>query len=218
MKMKFKYLFKLLIMLLITSCNQNQKVIDNNINFNDNVVLYINNIAVSKDEFKLFMQENKSRIISIYSQLYHKDPNATDFWDKKINESISSPLDSLKSLTLKNLIKTKTEEFCFLSEGLIRKIPTYNELVLELDSINSDRKQRKLNNEIIYGPIEYDMNTYLKLKYYKLQANLRNFLGKKFNIKDHYQLNEKYEAVLEQYVLQSKTKINKELYNKLKLE
>ncbi len=183
-------------------------------------VAAIQNEPITVNEFKLFMQDNRTvKGISV---------------------------EAVREATLKQLARIKVEQIYAKQLGVIDDI-SYEGFLRSLKAENTRREKAFKNNEIIYGPVQYNERDYFAYVYSNMVINVKRKLETEGNfitendVRTFYEINkaelysnmeyneykdsirvqaihEKYEKMIDQRVIEAEILINKEIYNSITLE
>lgn len=135
-------------------------------------VITVGTQNIFADEWKEFLQQQKSAATVYYTENYGCTTFDNSFWTTEYNGQ--TPLDYARNRALDELI-----DGCIVleeaqKEGLIENIDLRT-LKKEWKGFNDQRQSSVSQNGVVYGPVEYSFENY----YRHLISNLRNFLGEK---------------------------------------
>lgn len=139
------------------------------------IVAIINGDPIYVKEFRerLFQQQ-------IPVQQYFKDKYGTNagsnFWNSSFEGE--NTLGKAKDLALNECVKIKVEQQLGQEKGLIKDLG-YTTFLKELEKENKRRKKAVENNEVIYGPIEYQKNVYFEYIRSNMELKLKEILEDK---------------------------------------
>ena len=141
--------------------------------FNENIVLKINNIPVSKEEYKLFLEEEKAMTFNYFYQKYGVEKNNT-FWETKIKDE--TPIIYIKEKANKHLVEVKIIQDYAAKVKLVEPF-NFDVLLKNWQQDNQKKTKKHKAGEVVYGPI----NTNLRDYYFYIQTNLEIRLKDKLN-------------------------------------
>ncbi len=141
--------------------------------FDENIVLKINNIPVSKEEYKLFLDEEKAMTFNYFYQKYGVEKSNT-FWTTKINNE--TPINYIKEKANKHLVEVKIIQEYAAKINLVKPF-NFKVFVEDWMQENKNRAAKHKAGEIVYGPINTNQRDY----YFYLQSNLEIRLKDKLN-------------------------------------
>lgn len=141
--------------------------------FNENTVLKINNIPVSKAEYKLFLDEEKALTYNYFFQKYKIEKSNT-FWKTKINNE--APITYLKEKANENLKKVKIIQDYASKVNLVKPF-NFDTFLKDWQKDNETRTKKYKAGEVVYGPINTNSRDY----YFYIQSNLEIRLKDKLN-------------------------------------
>lgn len=154
-------------------------------------VASINGEQVEKEEFKLFLNKNRSLI---YNK-FHKTNGAEysrNFWTTDFDGT--TPEKELKQAVLQEIIKIKVQQHLAKQNGLLQDT-RYSAFLAGLKRENSKRKDIMGKNGVIYGPQQYDEPGYYDYVFSNMVISLQDKLSQdKFAISDK-KLREYFDSV-----------------------
>jgi hypothetical protein len=134
---------------------------------------WINGEPVSITEFKYWMDMDKAEVYNYFYRKYKI--RSIDDWEK--NYEGRSPLDELKQRVMDDLVRSKVQQLKAQKMGLIQFV-SYEDLIHEMDSINSSRKNKVKNGGKVFGPLEYTPHTYYSHFFDRMRDQLKYKLSK----------------------------------------
>lgn len=138
-------------------------------------VLSINGETISKEEFNMFLIDNKATTISYFYNKYNIDSSEKNFWNKEVDGQ--TPLQMLIDETIDDIVRNKVQQQEAIKYGIINAI-SYEELVKACEDENKSREKAKQEGEIIYGPIQYDIKQYYSYYFSTIPIELMTKLSK----------------------------------------
>ena len=160
----YNYICFLIALLLTISCITN----------NADTVAWINNEPITKAELKHWMLLEKANVYGYFYRKYNVS-DSDKFWTQKQGDEI--PLGKLKQVALEKASKCKVQQILALEKGII-KTANFDEIIRELETVNTERKRKVENSEPIYGPIQFTSRTYFFHVFDKMVIELKNELAK----------------------------------------
>jgi hypothetical protein len=119
-------------------------------------VLLVNGQAVSAEEFKWFMEQERSHVVARFATRYGLE-YGKGFWTHSVEGK--TPRMSLEQATVSRLVREKVEQALFLELGLVNDI-RYSWFLKDLDQINREREQAVREGRVVYGPVRYPQLAY----------------------------------------------------------
>lgn len=116
----------------------------------------INGEPVTWEEFQLRMNMNRAMIFDYFKKKYNVDYGA-GFWTG--NHEGEVPLAKIKEQTVQDLVRIKVQQVMARDYGVVRDI-SFGAFKTNLAEENKRREEAVRNKEVIYGPQQYDMQTY----------------------------------------------------------
>ena len=126
---------------------------------NDSAVVFlVNGEPVTVTEFKLEMHQG--HLAATYGYFYQKHgaQDCKDFWTSRFNRE--NPLEYAKEQTLAALKERKVQQIQFKKYG-IRDDISFSQFQKDLKKENQHRKEALADNQVIYGPVEFQEYNYL---------------------------------------------------------
>lgn len=128
------------------------------------IVGYINSKPLYQSEFLRFVKLERA---GFHQKNINKVTDQTDlpFLSRLLNGKTME--HHLKEMALKSAIKNNIE-LQILAKSNLLETSDHFEIIQNLKSVNRDRIEKSKLGEVIYGPVKYDLNTYMSL--YKSNA------------------------------------------------
>jgi hypothetical protein len=120
------------------------------------VVATVDSEPITFNEFKNSLSNNRALIYGYFKGTHDADDNK-EFWTTSYNGEV--PLDKIKEDALKDCIEIRVKLIMAKELGLVEDI-SYQKFYQDFIAENKRRKTAYENNEVIYGPIEYDESEY----------------------------------------------------------
>lgn len=138
-------------------------------------IAFINGEPISENEFDLFFSRQRANVYSYFHSTYSVSEE-DDFWHTSYNGKI--PIVTAKELTLEILKKVKLEQQLMKENGILQDA-TYNTFLMNLETENKRRQEALDNNQVIYGPKQYQENTYYDYLHSNRLIALKEVMGEK---------------------------------------
>ncbi|NQX64344.1 hypothetical protein [Paenibacillus qinlingensis] len=119
-------------------------------------VAYINDSAIDEREFQLFLHDVKAQTAGYFKQTYNAD-NSSSFWTTSFQGEV--PIEKAKQLALDRLKEVKVQQFLAQEYGLVNDL-SYAVFLENWLTENQRREKAIKNNQVIYGPKQYDERGY----------------------------------------------------------
>jgi len=148
----------------------------------DSNIATVNGEPISVKEFDLIYQNQiRSNVIKEFTSK-GIDTNSKNFWKSSFNGQI--PQNVAKEETLNSAVKIKLQYILAKENGVVPDI-SYGALLKSLVDENNRRQVAVKNNEVIYGPVQYDTYGYYNYIYSNMITKLKDKLWKnKFKVDD----------------------------------
>jgi len=160
MNSKYTIVFTILFFMLNFSCNQKQ-----NESLKDSQIVFkVNNTSVAKQEYGLFMNDQKALTYNYFYKKFGVTSNPK-FWTTSLQGEM--PLQYIKLKTNEELIPIKVIQDYASKIGLTPQF-SFKNFLKQWDLENSKRQSKHASGKIIYGPIQIGKKEY----YDYLQTNL----------------------------------------------
>lgn len=124
--------------------------------YRDITVMEVDGLAVSKEEFRLALDENISTVYNYFSKKYGAQDSA-DFWETEFDGV--TPREYAKEMAKTELVDKKCRQKLMLECGIISDAG-YSAFLKELNQVNRQRKRIKDSGGVIYGPVQYSEKEY----------------------------------------------------------
>ncbi|BBH22311.1 hypothetical protein Back11_36560 [Paenibacillus baekrokdamisoli] len=116
----------------------------------------VNGQEASADEFSMYLDFKKALVANYFKQTY--GANYTEhFWTTEYSDG--TPLQKLMEEAKAQMTRTKIEQQLAQRSGVIKDIG-YQSFLNEMEMENSRRSKAAANNEIVYGPISFEVQAY----------------------------------------------------------
>ncbi|RAU92252.1 hypothetical protein [Paenibacillus sp. YN15] len=122
----------------------------------EGALLTIDGYPVPKEEFQLFLQEERALTAAYFSKTYGAEADA-EFWKREF--AGQTPNDYGKKKALNKLLTVKMQAILLHERGLAGDI-SYGKLAAEREKVNARRAEQLRADEIFYGLTEFDEPTY----------------------------------------------------------
>ncbi|NOU64778.1 hypothetical protein GC096_12145 [Paenibacillus sp. LMG 31461] len=119
-------------------------------------VAYINDSAIDEREFQLFLNDVKAQTAGYFKQTYNADDSAS-FWTTSFQGEV--PIEKAKQLALDRLKEVKVQQFLAQEYGLMNDL-SYTAFLKNWLTENQRREKAIKNNQVVYGPKQYDERGY----------------------------------------------------------
>lgn len=160
--MRLLALFGLLVAVLLSSCGTAESSVEGDYLFT------VDGYGVSKEEFQLFLGNQKAVTANYFWTKYQVQPDA-DFWTTSFDGE--TPIGYAKQLALDAMVKSKVE-FILAAEREILPYLDYDDMLEHMEEENADRAQKSEAGEVFYGLTQFQPFTY----YEYLSNNVRSAL------------------------------------------
>ena len=128
-------------------------------------LLSVNGYAVSIEEFRWFMQQQRAGVFQYVKTRYNLD-YGKGFWDHDCGQT--TPRAIILKQTTDRIVREKIEQILFVKLGLVKDI-NYVTFLRDLERLNIQRTAAINRGQVIYGPVNYT-----QLQYYgHWMANLQ---------------------------------------------
>lgn len=157
----------------------------------DEIVLYVNDEAVTRQEFKLYMQDTIAQVAAEFHQKYGAEASE-GFWTTAYNGQ--TPLLELKERTISKIVSAKVEQIQAKKYGIIGDIG-YQAFQEALKAENQRRVKAVEQGEPVYGPVRFGEREYASYLQGVMREKLQQVLWEeKFQVPEA-QLQSYYEEI-----------------------
>ena len=172
--------------------------------FAEQPVLTVNQHAVSRDEFRWFMEQERAPVFQYFKTHYNLE-DGKDFWTHPCDGT--SPREMLRTNTLSRIAREKSEQILFLELGLVQEI-RYSSFVEDLNKLNQAREQSAKEGKTIYGPVRYTQSQFYGHWKANLQIQAMEKLGLRRAGATGKETSAAYERLLAERVKQAQVRTN----------
>jgi hypothetical protein len=144
-------------------------------NSENKTIATVNNDPIYVDEFREKLLIQRIPVEQYFREKYGVAVNG-DFWESSYDGG--NPLKKAKEMALNEYVKIKVEQELGRDKGLVEDI-SYPAFLKQLEQENKRRKKAVENNEVIYGPIEFQKNVYYEYLRSNLEIKLKEVLESK---------------------------------------
>lgn len=154
-------------------------------------LIEIDGLPVPEAEFRMYLDRNIAKTYNYYYQEWGVNVHA-EFWDTKYGDK--TPKAYIKEMALAQLVDIKSRQRLATEMGLIKEF-TYDSLQQWWVLDNADRRQKKDQGGIVYGPVERKFGDFYDYFYATLFNKLQETTYQKLftpspsEIKAYYELN-----------------------------
>ena len=155
----------------------------------DNVVLQIDDISVSKAEFEMAMSENRTDVILYFGETYGETQFDTGFWTKTYGENNEKPIDVLKEKAVDEITNNLAVLLSAKAAGIISSV-SYEDILEMYTQENKTREESVDKGEVIYGVTVFEFRDYYDWLLSNCKMQLRNQLSETVTeqeIRDYYE-------------------------------
>jgi len=118
----------------------------------------VNGVPISIVEYNRAIRLNKSQVIHYFQEAYHAKQTAS-FWTTAFQGEI--PAEMLKKKALEDSVRIKVRQLLAQERGVLQEV-NYQGLLQQMQQENQRRKEAISNNQVVYGPAQYDEDTYFE--------------------------------------------------------
>ncbi|MWV42919.1 peptidyl-prolyl cis-trans isomerase [Paenibacillus sp. HJL G12] len=141
------------------------------------VMATVGGIPVTMPEFEKSVQRNKSGVLSYFHDKYSAE-QIPGFWTSSFEGEV--PQDLLKKRALDDSLRIKVTEWIAMEQGVINDI-SYQGFLKQLEQENARRMKAAANHQVIYGPLQYNEDTYLQY----ILTNAATAVKQKIQLDEH---------------------------------
>lgn len=119
-------------------------------------VLRINTVSIGEEEFRLFQAQNRAAVIGMLQRDYGVEYEA-GYWKKEVNGKKTAAY--LQEAVQQKLVQVSVTEELLRKENLL-PYDDFRELKQLWEQTNAARKKAVEAHQVIYGPIEYELEEF----------------------------------------------------------
>lgn len=168
--MAVRILVILTAILIISGCGKGKKSEDKDEISAEEAVLYLNDDAVTKEEYEMMAKEYCNQIYMNYTTDQVNDEN---FWEKEIDSKV--PYMLLRDIIREKLQYNYTLKNIAVELDIIEDY-TYTQLMDNMDKENEERTDQSEQGNVVYGLSDLNDSTYYKYWYSGLETQIREKL------------------------------------------
>ncbi|MFC5404134.1 hypothetical protein [Cohnella soli] len=120
------------------------------------IVASVDGEPIRYGEFALMMMRERSKAVQYFYDKY-KAEDSTRYWTTRFGKEI--PIEWLKSAALDEARRIKVQQMIARDEGIVQRID-YSDFRNGWIEENERRRKAADKKMILYGPLQYDENTY----------------------------------------------------------
>jgi len=167
------------------------------------VVMRINGIPVTRDEFLFYMKKERTAVTNYFYQTYGVKANE-QVWTKKYGTE--RPIDVLKEKAKQACIYDKVIQGLAAEHGIIKDI-SYRGFLSRLKMLNKEREEKASKGETLYGIVKFTQLQYYLQEMSTLKAELQEKLENKHIFVSEEEIRERYNERYDIYNNDSNIKI-----------
>ncbi len=135
----------------------------------------IQGIAITKEEIQREMRKYRAEVYGFVSRENKiKNTAANAFWSASTADGTKT-IDLLRQKAIDSLVAIKVQEK-MLTERNLWPYSNYQEFLTDLKNYNANRRQMAANGQILYGPIEFDEQTFFDYRFHNALIQLKQRL------------------------------------------
>lgn len=171
------------------------------------IITEINGYPVRKQEFKIFLDEQKSGITSYYFNTLGIEDFGQQFWNSPIDGQ--TPMELATQQALIQCVEAITIRQMAEKIG-VAQAENYYSLHRQWKEYNNERKIEKENGGIVYGPVELGFEDYYNQYISKLQIEIQYYWEEKEPFSET-EITDYYNQHREQYIVPG-TQVAEEIF------
>ena len=160
-----------------------------------NDIAYINHTPISKREFEILLENNKTKIISEF----HCDNvkmQDVKFWHTAVNGK--SPAESLCEKTLQDCIRSKSIQMLACKYEILTNC-SYDTFLKTLSAENQTRRQNLLQHEPVYGPNQYTEKNFYEHYILNISLEIQKKMAEQSCVENDNIYKQYFEEIKDQY-------------------
>jgi len=118
----------------------------------------VNGVPISIAEYNRAIRLNKSQVIHYFQSTYHAE-QTEQFWTTAFQGEI--PAEMLKKKALEESVRIKVRQVLAKERGALQEV-SYPGFMKQLQQENKRRAEAISNNQVVYGPAQYDEDNYFE--------------------------------------------------------
>ncbi|BBH22307.1 hypothetical protein Back11_36520 [Paenibacillus baekrokdamisoli] len=174
------------------------------------IVATVNGEPIRYGELEILMLRQRSDVIQYFYDKYNAE-DSTQYWTTAFGKE--RPIDRLKSAALAEAKKIKIQQIIARNEGVVQRID-YSDFRNDWIQENDRRKRAAAQKQMIYGPLQYDENTYYEYLFSNMVLQVKEKQRKHANIsvKEGERL---YGELLERKLIAASEVIQRDVYDRI---
>lgn len=137
------------------------------------IVAYVDNEPISKDEISLCAEEFRSEVIAYFYNTYKAEQDE-NFWSTSFDGEV--PANLLRDKAFSKAVEIKVQQIMCKEIGIVEDI-SYETFKKELKTENKRRQNAVSDGEPIYGPEQYSEASYYTYLHNNRLLKLKSFLN-----------------------------------------
>lgn len=155
------------------------------------VIVVIDGEPVDTREFLLFLKQERASVFAYFHQTYGANDSRT-FWTSTYGNE--RPEDRLKQTALKDVVQTTVQQYLARKYG-IRSDSSYASFLQALAQENARRQAAIASKQTIYGPLQYNEQSYFSYRFSNMVIQLKQIMGQKLFALSDNNLRAYYEQI-----------------------
>lgn len=123
---------------------------------NTSAVLTVDGEAITAAELAIHMDRNRAEIAQHYQQQFGAEADK-GFWSRRYGEE--TPAERLQAVASEQAVRMKVEQMLAREAGVVADIG-YKAFVEAMEAENTRRANAIMNNQVVYGPARFDMQSF----------------------------------------------------------
>lgn len=151
----------------------------------------VDQVPVGKAEFMKSMRANRAFIVDYFNKKYGAEQTPA-FWSTNFDGEI--PLNTLKQKALDESLRIKVQQIMAQEQGVLEHID-YSDFLRDLETENERRQQAINQNQVVYGPAQYNEDTYFEYVLSNAKISVKKNLQHQMGEANHRELKQFYDRM-----------------------
>lgn len=134
----------------------------------------IQGMDITKEELQREMRKYRAEVYRLVNRKMSGKKSGNSFWTETKVENVKA-IDILRTKAMASLAELKVQEK-MLAERNLWPYENYQQFRIDLEQNNNKRRQIVAENGVIYGPVEFDEQTFFDYRFHNALIQLKHLL------------------------------------------
>ena len=177
------------------------------------IIAEVDGVSLSLPEYRQSLFVNRAAVMSRY--VSYGIETGKGFWETEYMGE--TPAGALKRIALDEAVRRKIIQIFARKKGVTAEI-TYKAFLQKHKAENNRRAEALANNQIIYGPQQYDAAVFFDLHISELSAETVKVMERESKYANGKTVNNEYGKRISEMMEKANVKINHEVYDNISVD